>query len=1026
MTTRPEYSQRCTRNWTTHADWSGRSDIFRCHAVNPTTATDGRLDGESNGHDFRRVSRANLNRQFNRSRKLRPALAFLSRATTIHERPSRTAGCGPRDALERGPAGDSATFSVPARVSQGLEKEFRLPSNYLGHELHGAEWDRLEADRRREPGANWKRWGPYLSERQWGTVREDYSADSKPWQHFPHDHARLRAYRWGEDGLLGICDRECRLCFAPALWNGKDPILKERLFGLSGPEGSHGEDVKECYYYLDSTPTHSYMRALYKYPQEEFPYDDLLAQNRLLSRLDPEFELTDTNIFRDHRYFDVEVEYAKAGTDDILIRLTIHNRAAVAAPLHVLPTFWFRNTWVWGCTHEGCSSKPRIWRNPQVGSMCAEHETLQRFLLWADVGPDGQEPRWIFTDNDTNHAALGGTVETRPYVKDAFHRLLINGQKEAVSPHGVGTKAAPWYTLDVPSRSSVTLRLRMTAEAQRLADPAADFDAVFAARRAEADDFYRCLLPDRVAEEEQRVMRQAYAGLLWTKQFYHIIVKDWLTGDPEMPQPPASRKTGRNFDWPHLFNRDVISMPDKWEYPWYAAWDSAFHMVPFAALDPKFAKDQLLLFLREWYMHPNGQIPAYEWNFSDVNPPVHAWSCWRVFELSGTAGERDHNFLQRVFQKLLLNFTWWVNRKDIRGEHVFAGGFLGLDNIGVFDRSKPLPTGGHLEQADGTAWMAFYCSSMLSIALELAGDHQAYGDMASKFFEHYVAIANAMNTIDGSGLWDEEDGFYYDHLKVDGRSIPLKIRSVVGLIPLITVDVLYENQIKALPGFYKRLNWFLDNTPHIAEFMSCQELEGEGAALKRLLAIPTPERMKRLLAYMLDENEFLSPYGIRSLSKVHEKRPFIFHAGGQEHRVRYVPGDSDSWMFGGNSNWRGPVWFPINYLLIESLERYHEFYGDEFLVECPTGSGNFMHLGDVAKEIARRLISLFLPDAQHGRPCHGGDRAYASHPHWRDLVLFYEYFHGDNGRGLGASHQTGWTALVASLLQKLHRGEQTA
>lgn len=875
----------------------------------------------------------------------------------------------------------------------------------------------------RTPGNNWKRWGPYLSERQWGTVREDYSDNSEPWDHFTHDQSRSRTYRWGEDGLLGICDRQCRLCFSPVLWNGNDSILKERLFGLTGPEGNHGEDVKELYYYLDSTPTHSYMKAMYKYPQDAYPYEALVDQNRILGRDRLEFELLDTGLFKDNRYFDVEVEYAKGSPNDILIQLTVTNCGPKTASLYVLPTFWYRNIWSWGRTHEAGVGKPSLKYEKNSGVVRSVHPTLQEYVIQGEVGPDGKTPQWLFTENETRPSEL--PASKIHYSKDAFHRYLIEDETKAINPQQTGTKTAACYQLTLAAGESQVIRLRMTDKEELKAGKpfGDDFHAVMENARSEADQFYNHVIPADSSEDERQITRQAYAGLLWTKQFYHMSVRNWLEGDPIGPIPPESRKHGRNSDWPHLFNRDIISMPDKWEYPWYAAWDSAFHMLTFSEIDPEFAKDQLLLFLREWYMHPNGQIPAYEWNFSDVNPPVHAWSCWRVYQRSGQRGSRDRDFLKRVFNKLLLNFTWWVNRKDVRGEHVFSGGFLGLDNIGVFDRSKPLPTGGSLEQADGTAWMAFFCSSMMTISLELAEEHQSYGDMASKFFEHYVAIAEAMNTIDGTGLWDEEDGFYYDHLKVDGKSIPLKIRSVVGLIPLITVDVLFDKQVNQLTGFKKRTDWFLKNRKDITQKMTylerpSSEEEGDGI---RLLSIPSTERLKRILAYMLDEEEFLSPYGIRSLSKVHEEKPFVFDAGGDKHIVSYVPGESDSWMFGGNSNWRGPVWFPVNFLLIEALERYHQFYGDQFQVECPTGSGNFMNLKEVAREIERRLIHLFSKDSQGKRPCHGEAKEYVDNPDWQDLILFYEYFHGDNGRGLGASHQTGWTALVASLIRKLYK-----
>ncbi len=905
--------------------------------------------------------------------------------------------------------------------------------------------------------ANWKRWGPYLSERQWGTVREDYSATGDCWTYFPHDHARSRAYRWGEDGLLGFADRECRLCFSVALWNGRDPILKERLFGLTGPEGNHGEDVKECYYYLDATPTHSYMTALYKYPQAEYPYLRLLAENARRGRKEREFELADSGVFEGGRYFDVLAEYAKAGPDDILITIRISNRGPEPAPISVLPTLWFRNTWSWGRTGEGYWEKPDIALGKD-GAFVARHVTLGTFTLaaakseggvWpgagqsagrgAGIDQSGVAPEALFTGNETNVERLYGSPNPVPYVKDAFHEYVIHGRKEAVDPARQGTKAGFLYRLVVPAGGTATLRLRL-AEAGRPGasaagssatgasktaapsapapiDPAA-FDRIVAERRAEADEFYAGRLPDTLSAEEKRVARQAYAGLLWSKQFFYYVVRDWLEGDPAQPPPPPERVHGRNCDWQHLFNRDVISMPDKWEYPWYAAWDLAFHMIPFATLDPQFAKDQLVLFLREWYMHANGQIPAYEFAFGDVNPPVHAWACWRTYKMTAPRGGRDREFLSRCFQKLVINFTWWVNRKDEEGKHLFSGGFLGLDNIGVFDRSKPLPTGGHLEQADGTAWMAFYSGTMLAMALELARDNHATEDMASKFFEHFVAIADAMNNLGGMGLWDEEDGFYYDQLHVDGRSHPLKVRSLVGLIPLLAVGVLEMEHIGSLPGFKKRLDWFIRNRADLATQIS-HVVEKEGGHEHLLLAITTQERLVRVLRYMLDENEFLSPYGIRSLSRVHETHPYIVQFDGMESRVDYTPGESDTGLFGGNSNWRGPIWFPINYLLIEALERYHHFYGDALRVECPVGSGQMLNLQQVADELRRRLASIFLPDRDGRRPCHGVEERYARDPAFKDLVLFYEYFHADNGRGVGASHQTGWTALAGRILQEL-------
>jgi hypothetical protein len=877
--------------------------------------------------------------------------------------------------------------------------------------------------------ANWQRWGPYLSDREWGTVREDYSKSGDAWRYVPHDHARSRAYRWGEDGLLGICDRECRLCFALALWNTRDPILKERLFGLTGLEGNHGEDVKECYYYLDSTPTHSYMKALYKYPQTEYPYAWLVEENRRRGKHEPEFELLDTGVFDNDRYFDLLAEYAKASPDDILIRITAANRGPEAAELHLLPTLWFRNSWSWGCVHEGCEVKPRITAQGD-GSVMTQHATLGRFRLWADSDPDGRPPAWLFTDNETNLGRLYGVPSDSRYFKDAFHEYLVGGNLLAVNPQGVGTKTAAHYRLHVPAGGEIVVRLRLAPAEQTFQQPFGQaFDETFSLRIDEADEFYamRLACHEEPSAEQRRVARQAYAGLLWSKQFYYYVIRDWLDGDPDQPAPPAARHQGRNRDWPHLFNRDVISMPDKWEYPWYAAWDLAFHMVAIARVDPEFAKAQLDLFLREWYMHPNGQLPAYEWDLSDVNPPVHAWACWRVYKITACRGQRDRQFLARAFTKLLLNFTWWVNRKDPRGQHLFSGGFLGLDNIGVFDRSKPLPDGGHLEQADGTAWMAFYCATMLSIALELAQDDPAYEDIASKFFEHFVGIADAMNCLGGTGLWNEADGFYYDQLLVDGRSLPLQVRSMVGIIPLFAVEVLEDETIARLPGFRKRMEWFLKYRSDLARHIAYMQTMRDGASYgHRLLAIPSRERLQRMLSYLLDENEFLSPYGIRSLSRVHKDRPYVVRLCGHEQRVAYVPGESDSGLFGGNSNWRGPIWLPVNYLLIEALERYHHFYGDDLRVECPTGSGQMLDLKQVACEIARRLTGIFLPDSSGRRPCHGGDRRYATNPAWRDLVLFSEYFHGDTGRGLGASHQTGWTALVARLLEDMPRQEVAA
>jgi hypothetical protein len=887
---------------------------------------------------------------------------------------------------------------------------------------HTREAFRLEQSASRQQ--DWKRWGPYLSERQWGTIREDYSDHGTAWDYFPHDHARSRAYRWGEDGLLGICDRQGRLCFALALWNERDPFLKERLFGLTGHEGNHGEDVKECYFYLDSTPTHSYMRALYKYPQAAFPYQQLVDENRRRGRTDAEFEILDTGIFDGDRYFDVTIEYGKASANDVLIRIEAANRGPDAARLHVLPTLWFRNTWSWGRAGEGYWPRPRISRHCATG-LRAEHSTLGTFELRAD--PSGPAPpALLFTDNETNNARLFNAPNRATHVKDAFHDFVVHGRQDAVSPDSAGTKAALHYVLDVPARGASVITLRLV-EAN---DPAAagrewfgePFDRELQRNRDEADDFYNATIPSHVTGDARHVIRQTAAGLLWTKQFYHYVVKDWVEGDPGHPVPSAERARGRNHDWTHLYNRDVISVPDKWEYPWYAAWDLAFHMIPFAKLDPEFAKDQIVLFLREWYMHPNGQLPAYEWALSDVNPPVHAWAAWRVYKMTGAPGSRDREFLARVFQKLLLNFTWWVNRKDADGNHLFAGGFLGLDNIGVFNRSEGMPSGHQLQQADGTAWMAFYCSTMLSIALELASEDPAYGDMASKFFEHFIAIVDAMNSLGGAGLWDESDGFYYDQLSVDGHVTPIPIRSMVGLLPLCAVEVLDQRMIDRLPGFKKRLDWFLANRPDLARHITSLKPSAHESGPRRLLAIPSRERLVRMLRYMLDEQEFLSPFGIRSVSRVHEAHPFILRFNGDEHRLDYTPGEAQTGLFGGNSNWRGPIWLPINFLLVEALERYHHFYGDGFTVECPTGSGRHLSLEQVARELSRRVASIFLRDEHGRRPCDGSDTRYATDPHWKDLMLFHEYFHADTGRGCGASHQTGWTALAARFIAERTSG----
>ncbi len=894
---------------------------------------------------------------------------------------------------------------------------------------------------------NWKRWGPYLSERQWGTVREDYSEDGACWDYFSHQHARSRAYRWGEDGLLGITDRECRMCFSLALWNGKDPFLKERLFGLTNSQGNHGEDVKECYYYQDSTPTHSYMRALYKYPQQEFPYQQLIDENQERGPEDGEYELTDTGIFDDNRYFDVTAEYGKAGPNDMLVRITVANRGEEEAEVHLLPTLWFRNTWSWADAEPEpeakkvgkgkkkkqtvplpevplpevpLSEKPRLALSDEE-HVLADHHSLGEFQL-AYVAVPGQEaPQVLFTENDTNLGRVPDVPSAGGHAKDAFHDFVVREVADAVNPNQVGTKAAVHYVLKVPAKGSVTVYLRLFATAERpkrLFGPS--FDQVLAKRMAEADAFFGTRISTKLSPEEYRVSRQAYAGLMWSKQFYHYVVSDWLVGDSKLLMSPEARKKRRNSDWSHLYNRDVISMPDKWEFPWYAAWDLAFHMIPLAQIDPRFAKEQLQLFLREWYMHPNGQIPAYEFALGDVNPPVHAWACWQVYKQTAPRGKRDQAFLASCFQKLLINFTWWVNQKDPRGKHLFSGGFLGLDNIGVFDRSSSLPSDGHLEQADGTAWMAFYCVTMLDMALELALHDPVYEDMASKFFEHFVHIADAMNTLGGTGLWDEQDGFYYDEMLIKGEGTPLRVRSMVGIIPLYAVLVLEDKTLERLPGFRKRLEWFLTNRPELGRWVSYMEhTKGSGPVQRRLLGIPSRDRLQRVLSYVLDEKEFLSPFGIRSLSRVHLDQPFECELGEEKYRVGYEPGESSSQMFGGNSNWRGPIWFPLNYLLIDALQRWHYFYGDEFKVECPTGSGNLMNLKEVSQELAGRLSRLFIADKKGVRPWHGAEQRYAKDPHWKDLTLFYEHFHGDTGRGLGASHQTGWTALITCCLEEL-------
>ena len=876
-----------------------------------------------------------------------------------------------------------------------------------------AEHARLEEARLE--GKKWRRWGTYLSERQWGTVREDYSQNGDAWAYFPHEHARSRAYRWGDDGLLGLCDNRGLVNVAVAMWNGNDHILKERLFGLSGPEGNHGEDVKELYWYLDATPTHSYCKALYKYPHAAFPYEELVRRSRAAGRLAPEPEILDVGVFDEDRYFDVQIEYAKDDTDDVLVRVTVTNRGPEVHGITLLPTVWFRNTWSW---ESPTPPKPELVAMPRaqgdsLAAVSATQAHLGRFWLYFD-GPDDV----LFTENETNAARLFGSKNASPYVKDAFHRAIVDGEKGATNPALRGTKCAATHRLELAPGESRTIRLRHSKCA--LARPFADFDDVFATRVREADEFYAAVMPEALGEDERRVYRQAMAGLMWSKQYYSLDVDRWLRGDPSQPAPPPDRKRGRNAEWGHLFNSEVLSMPDKWEYPWYAAWDLAFHCIPIAIVDPELAKAQLQLLLREWYMHPNGQLPAYEWAFGDVNPPVHAWAAWRVYQIERSmTGRADRAFLESVFHKLMLNFTWWVNRKDAAGKNVFQGGFLGLDNIGVFDRSNALPAGGILEQADATSWMAMYCLNLLTIALELARENPSYQDVANKFFEHFLYIAHAMNDVAGEGirLWDDDDGFFYDVMRLpNGTSVPMKVRSMVGLIPLFAVETLPPGLSERFPDFVKRMRWFTANRPELAEYVSSFDVKGAGQ--RRLLSILERDRLVRVLRRVLDEREFLSPYGVRALSRVHKDEPFSVEFGGTVHRVDYEPAESQSGMFGGNSNWRGPVWFPVNYLLIEALQRYHHYYGDSLKVECPTGSGKWMTLWEVAAELSRRMTSLFVRGADGRRPAHGPSERLQRDPAFCDHVTFYEYFHADTGAGLGASHQTGWSALVAKMLQQ--------
>ena len=873
----------------------------------------------------------------------------------------------------------------------------------------------------REGHVPWYFWGPYLSERQWGTVREDYSPDGAAWDYFPFDHAPVRAYRWSEDGMLGICDNLGRLCFALALWNEADPILKERMFGLSGTQGNHGEDLKEYYFFLDCTPSHSYMKALYKYPQRAFPYADLLAENRRRNRSQPEYELMDTGVFSENRYFDVVVEYAKADPEDILIRITATNRGPAPAPLHLLPTLWFWNTWAWGYN----PSRPelRIIEVPSGGRgadhslVRATHEIGEYWLACRGAPPV------LFTENETNFQRLYGVPNRTPFVKDGIQDAIVHGRKEAVNSIGTGTKAAAHYVRIIGPGSAEQIELRFSS--RRHERPFADSPEIFTRRQAEADAFYKAFGPEDMSEDARRVQRQAFAGLLWSKQFYRYDVSTWLDGDPAGPPPPESHKHGRNAEWRHLDNAEVISMPDTWEFPWYAAWDLAFHCIPLALVDPQLAKRQLILLLREWYMQPSGQLPAYEWAFGDVNPPVHAWAAWRVYKITKRmTGVADRAFLERVFHKLLLNFTWWVNRKDIEGRNVFQGGFLGLDNIGVFDRGQPLPNGGHLDQADGTAWMGMYCLNMLAIALELARADHAYEDVATKFLQHFLYIAAALNDIgsEGISMWDSQDEFFYDVMHSDGQQQRLRVRSLVGALPLMAVETIEPALLDALPDFKKRLEWFLAHRPHLAGLVS--RWYEPGAGERRLFALVRGHRMKRVLSRLLDPAEFLSDHGLRSISRYHADHPYVLNVKGMSYSVGYEPAESRSGLFGGNSNWRGPVWFPINFLIIEALQRFHHYYGDDFLVECPTGSGTKMTLWGIAEEIGRRLMGIFLRGPDGRRPVFGTNEIFQTDPHWRDYILFHEYFHGDSGAGLGASHQTGWTALVAKLFEQTrHRRE---
>ena len=888
-----------------------------------------------------------------------------------------------------------------------------------------AEEQRLDLANRRE--IDWKLWGCYVSERAWGTVREDYSGDGAAWDYFPFEQSHQKAYRWNEDGIAGISERKQHLCFAVSLWNGKDPILKERLYGVAGNQGNHGEDVKEYYFYLDNTPTHSYMKYLYKYPQCEYPYQWLKDENLKRDKNQPEFELMDTGAFAEDKYFDVFIEYAKADAEDICIKITAVNRADESAPLHILPTVWFRNKWSWTPNAEKPSMKIAADQAENLCFVDLNEKNLGHYQLICEGSS-----RMLFCENETNFKKLYGGENKSVYAKDGINDFVVNNDYAAVNPHQFGTKAAAHHVLNIPANSSETIYLRLRKSQQYALTSELSFasshdnfiaecEAVFQTRIAEADEFYADIIPNTLSGDEQNVMRQSLSGMLWAKQFYQYVIKEWLDGDPEFGAPPKERLRGRNHNWKHLYNDDVISMPDKWEYPWYAAWDLAFHCVPLALVDSEFAKRQLILLLREWYMHPNGQIPAYEWKFDDVNPPVHAWAALRVYQIEAKRrGKPDRDFLEKIFHKLLLNFTWWVNRKDAEGNNVFEGGFLGLDNIGVFDRSAALPTGGTIEQSDGTSWMAMYCLNMLAISLELAKEDSVYEDVASKFYEHFVYISDAMNNVgnDNTELWNERDGFYYDVLHLpDERNIPIRLRSMVGLIPLFAVETIEDELFEKLPNFKRRTEWFLLNRPDLTDEIAC--LQSSGRENRRLLALVNKQRLARVLHIMLSEAEFLSDYGIRALSQHYKNNPFVLKLGDTEYRVEYEPAESRSGMFGGNSNWRGPVWFPVNYLLIESLQKFDFYYGEDFKIEFPTGSGVMMTLWQVSQELGKRLSNIFLRDADGIRAVHGNIEKFQANAHWRDYILFYEYFHGDKGIGLGANHQTGWTGLIGKLLQQI-------